>query len=292
MTSPIRYTIQAVHPAAHLFEVSLHLDDPDPAGQVLSLPAWIPGSYMIREFARNIVRFSAMAGGRTLEVRRHDKHTWQLPAGINGPVTVNYTVYARDLSVRTAHLDQTHGFFNGTSVFLCARGREGRAHLVDIRPPAGMEDAGWRVATSLPEAEGEDGAAERYGFGLYRAPDYDALIDHPVEMGRFNLAEFDACGVPHAVAITGRHDCDMLRLVEDLQPLCEAQIRLFGEPLRLPTGPLQADARLRVRALRTDAPDGQAWLTAEGQGMLDRLFDGRLAGLVAQIQSVLSKIGL
>ena len=190
MTSPIRYTIQAVHPAAHLFEVSLHLDDPDPAGQVLSLPAWIPGSYMIREFARNIVRFSAMAGGRTLEVRRHDKHTWQLPAGINGPVTVNYTVYAWDLSVRTAHLDQTHGFFNGTSVFLCARGREGRAHLVDIRPPAGMEDAGWRVATSLPEAEGEDGAAERYGFGLYRAPDYDALIDHPVEMGRFSLAEF------------------------------------------------------------------------------------------------------
>ncbi|WP_374493220.1 M61 family metallopeptidase [Zoogloea sp.] len=230
MTSPIRYTIQAVHPAAHLFEVSLHLDDPDPAGQVLSLPAWIPGSYMIREFARNIVRFSAMAGGRTLKVRRHDKHTWQLPAGINGPVTVNYTVYAWDLSVRTAHLDQTHGFFNGTSVFLCARGREGRAHLVDIRPPAGMEDAGWRVATSLPEAEGEDGAAERYGFGLYRAPDYDALIDHPVEMGRFSLAEFDACGVPHAVAITGRHDCDLRRLVDDLKPICEAQIRLFGEP--------------------------------------------------------------
>ncbi|WP_374499289.1 M61 family metallopeptidase [Zoogloea sp.] len=230
MTAPVRYTIQAVHPAAHLFEVGLQLDDPDPAGQVFTLPAWIPGSYMIREFARNIVSLSARAGRQELEVTRPDKHTWQLPAGIRGPVSLSYTIYAWDLSVRTAHLDQTHGFFNGTSIFLCARGHEGRAHLVDIRPPVGMEDAGWRVATSLPEAEGEKGAAERYGFGLYRAPDYDALIDHPVEMGRFSLAEFDACGVPHAVAITGRHDCDLGRLVEDLKPICEAQIRLFGEP--------------------------------------------------------------
>jgi predicted metalloprotease with PDZ domain len=93
-----------------------------------------------------------------------------------------------------------------------------------------MEDAGWRVATSLPEGRGRAGGRRAYGFGLYRAPDYDALIDHPVEMGRFSLAEFDACGVPHAVAITGRHDCDLGRLVEDLKPICEAQIRLFGEP--------------------------------------------------------------
>jgi predicted metalloprotease with PDZ domain len=117
MTTPVRYTIQAVHPAAHLFEVSLQLDDPDPAGQVFTLPAWIPGSYMIREFARNIVSLSARAGRQALEVTRPDKHTWQLPAGIQGPVSLRYTVYAWDLSVRTAHLDQTHGFFNGTSVF-------------------------------------------------------------------------------------------------------------------------------------------------------------------------------
>ena len=230
MTSAVCYTIQAVEPAAHLFEVTLTLAEPDPAGQLFTLPAWIPGSYMIREFAKNIVSLSAMAGGRALTVTRSDKHSWQLPAGVAGPVTLRYTVYAWDLSVRSAHLDRTHGFFNGSSVFLCARGCAAWPQLVEIRAPRGLEDAGWRVATSLPEAEGMDGAAERYGFGLYRAENYDALIDHPVEMGRFSLAEFDACGVPHAVAITGRHDCDMLRLVEDLQPLCEAQIRLFGEP--------------------------------------------------------------
>ena len=230
MTTAVRYTIQASQPAAHLFEVTLVLAQPDPAGQVFSLPAWIPGSYMIREFAKNIVSLSARAGDRALAVVKRDKHSWQLPAGVHGPVTLSYVVYAWDLSVRTAHLDQSHGFFNGTSVFLCARGCEALPHVVDIRPPQGLEDAGWRVATSLPEAEGEAGAAERYGFGLYRAENYDALIDHPVEMGGFSLAEFHACGVPHAVAITGRHDCDMIRLVEDLQPICEAQIRLFGEP--------------------------------------------------------------
>jgi len=230
MSTPVLYTIQAVQPAAHLFEVSLKLADPDPAGQVFSLPAWIPGSYMIREFARNIVSLSAEAGGKAITAIKLDKHSWRLPAGIDGPVTLRYTVYAWDLSVRSAHLDQTHGFFNGTSVFLAAHGHEGKPQRVDIRPPRGLEEAGWRIATSLPEAAGEKGAAERYGFGLYRADNYDELIDHPVEMGRFTLGEFEACGVPHAVAITGRHDCDMGRLLADLKPVCERQIRLFGEP--------------------------------------------------------------
>ena len=230
MITPVLYTIQAVQPAAHLFEVSLRLAEPDPAGQVFSLPAWIPGSYMIREFARNIVSLSAEAGGKAVPATKLDKHSWRLPAGIQGPVTLRYTVYAWDLSVRSAHLDQTHGFFNGTSVFLAAHGHEDAPHRVNIRPPKGLEDARWRVATSLPEAAGEKGAAERYGFGLYRADSYDDLIDHPVEMGTFTLGEFEACGVPHAVAITGRHDCDMGRLLADLKPVCERQIRLFGEP--------------------------------------------------------------
>ncbi|WP_442770818.1 M61 family metallopeptidase [Zoogloea ramigera] len=230
MITPVLYTIQAVQPAAHLFEVSLRLAEPDPAGQVFSLPAWIPGSYMIREVARNIVSLSAEAGGKAVPATKLDKHSWRLPAGIQGPVTLRYTVYAWDLSVRSAHLDQTHGFFNGTSVFLAAHGHEDAPHRVDIRPPKGLEDARWRVATSLPEAVGEKGAAERYGFGLYRADSYDDLIDHPVEMGTFTLGEFEACGVPHAVAITGRHDCDMGRLLADLKPVCERQIRLFGEP--------------------------------------------------------------
>jgi predicted metalloprotease with PDZ domain len=91
----------------------------------------------------------------------------------------------------------------------------------------------WRVATALTPAQaGGDrrGKAKRHGFGLYRAENYDELIDHPVEMGRFTTATFEACGVPHDIAITGRHDCDMSACAADLKRICEWQIRFFGEP--------------------------------------------------------------
>jgi predicted metalloprotease with PDZ domain len=114
---PTHYAIRPADPAAHLFHVTCRVDRPDPAGQLFMLPAWIPGSYMIREFARHIVRITALAGGRKLELRKLDKHTWRA-APARGPIELAYEVYAWDLSVRAAHLDETHGFFNGPSVFL------------------------------------------------------------------------------------------------------------------------------------------------------------------------------
>jgi len=230
--TPIRYVITPANPAAHLFEVTLTVDAPDPAGQRFTLPAWIPGSYMIREFARNVVRISAKAGAVPVALRKLDKHTWQadpLPARTR-QLTVTCEVYAWDLSVRGAHLDATHGFFNGTSVFLRVEGRDDAPCLVDIRPPKGAEFRDWRVATTLPGAKGERGAAPPWGFGLHRAANYDELIDHPVEMGRFTLASFKAGGVAHDVAITGRHDCDTARLTADLARICAWQIRLFHGP--------------------------------------------------------------
>lgn len=222
MTPSVRYSIVPKDPAAHLFEVILTVEAPDPAGQRLILPAWIPGSYMIREFARNIVRIAASANGRKVALEKGDKHSWQ--AGrCEGPLVVTYEVYAWDLSVRTAHLDQTHAFFNGTSVFLRVEGQEQSPHEVEIRRPEGSQYAAWRVATALPELD-----AERYGFGRYVAADYDELIDHPVELGSFALATFKAHGVPHDIVITGQvPNLDMARLCADLKKICEAQIRLF-----------------------------------------------------------------
>ena len=222
MTHPVRYSIIPRDPSAHLFEVTLTVESPDPAGQRLVLPAWIPGSYMIREFARNIVRIAATSNGRKVALEKTDKHSWQ--AGrCDGPLVVVYEVYAWDLSVRTAHLDQTHAFFNGTSVFLRVPGQEQAPHEVEIRRPQGAAYADWRVATALPELD-----AERYGFGRYIAADYDELIDHPVELGAFALATFKAHGVPHDIVITGQvPNLDMARLCADLKKVCEAQIRLF-----------------------------------------------------------------
>ena len=222
MTPAIAYTIVPADLAAHLFAVTLTVAEPDPTGQVLALPAWIPGSYMIREFARNIVQIRATANGRKVALTKLDKHSWQA-APCRGPLKVSYEVYAWDLSVRAAHLDQTHGFFNGTSVFLSVLGQEAEAHLVEILKPPQVECKGWRVATALPELK-----ARRYGYGTYLAENYDALIDHPVELGDFALATFTAHGVPHDIVITGQvPNLDMARLSADLKKICEAQIALF-----------------------------------------------------------------
>ena len=222
MKNAIRYTIVPKDLAAHLFEVTVTVDAPDPAGQACVLPAWIPGSYMIREFARNIVQIRAESNGKKISLKKRDKHTWVAAPSVH-PVSLRYEVYSWDLSVRAAHLDQTHGFFNGSSVFLCVEGQQHVPHIVDIQRADDAACKSWRVATSLPELK-----AKRYGFGSYIAENYDALIDHPVEMGSFEMASFKAHGVAHDVVITGRvPNLDMERLCVDLKKICEAQIALF-----------------------------------------------------------------
>lgn len=218
----IQYRIRPSRPEAHVFDVELTVRDPDAQGQRFSLPAWIPGSYMIREFARNIVTIRAHSKEGPVALEKIDKHTWQAARCV-GPLTVSYEVYAWDLSVRGAHFDTTHAFFNGTSVFLAVQGQEDVPCVVTIERPAGSTCRSWRVATSLPTL-----GAKLHGFGTYRAENYDELIDHPVEMGTFSLVTFRARGVPHDVAITGRHDADLARLARDLKRICEHQIDLFG----------------------------------------------------------------
>ena len=218
----VHYRIAPLDPALHLFEVTLTIASPAAEGQVVSLPAWIPGSYMVREFARNITSMRAEASGRKVRLTKLDKHSWRA-ARCEGPLILTYQVYAWDLSVRAAHLDQTRGFFNGTSVFLQVHGKESLQHIVDIQPPEGDAFTGWRVATSLPELK-----ARRHRFGTYIAQDYDELIDHPVEMGDFELIRFEAHGVPHEMAVTGRvPNLDKARLATDLKKICEYQIALF-----------------------------------------------------------------
>ena len=223
----VHYRIVPVDPALHLFEVTLTIVSPAAEGQVVSLPAWIPGSYMVREFARNITSIRAEASGRKLRLTKLDKHSWRA-ARCEGPLTFTYQVYAWDLSVRAAHLDQTHGFFNGTSVFLQVHGQENLRHIVDIQAPDGEAFVQWRVATSLPELK-----ARRHRFGTYVANDYDELIDHPVEMGEFELIRFEAHGVPHEMVVTGRvPNLDKARLATDLKKICEYQIALFEPSTR------------------------------------------------------------
>ena len=228
----LHYTIVPKDLAGHVFEVTLQIAAPAADGQVVSLPAWIPGSYMVRDFARHIVQIKASSGGKKLALKKLDKHSWQA-APCRAELTLTYQVYAWDLSVRAAHLDASHAFFNGSSVFLRAHGHEDQDHVLDILRPTSAACKSWRVATSLPELK-----AKRYGFGSYVAANYDELIDHPVECGDFLLATFEAHGVPHDFVISGKvPNLDIDRILADLKPICEAQIALF-EP-RTKTAPMQ-----------------------------------------------------
>ena len=215
-----RYTITPQHPAAHLFEVTVTVDAPNPAGQRFMLPTWIPGSYMIREFSRHVISLAAASNGAPIGVKKIDKCTWEC-VPVNGPITLTYTVYAWDLSVRGAHLDESHGFFNGANVFMLAEGFRDSPCEIEISRPTGERYADWKIATALTSM------AAVKDFGGFRAANYDELIDHPVEMGNFTQASFDACGVTHHVVLTGRHRADLPRLCADLQKICETQIRLF-----------------------------------------------------------------
>lgn len=237
----IRYRIRIHDAHAHLFEVTLLVLRPDPAGQRLALPVWIPGSYLVREFARNIIEIHAETvvsrKWRAHALEKLDKNTWRA-APCLGVLCVTYLVYAWDPSVRAAHLDATHAFFNGTSVFLRVVGQDHLPHEVEIVKPARSPQSRWRVATTLEEA-----TAERYGFGIYRAGDYDELVDHPVEIGTFELGSFSTAGASHDIVITGRvPNLDMARLGHDLQRICHAQIALF-EPTR-PRAPFKRYAFL------------------------------------------------
>ncbi len=224
----LRYAICPADPGAHVFQVTLELDDPDPLGQAFVLPAWIPGSYMIRDFARNVVRVRALDGsGRRVRIAKTDKHTWRCaPVGATAGLTLVYEVYAYDLSVRAAHLDTTHGFFNGSSVFMLPCGRERAPCRVDLigPPPGEVRYRDWRVATALDAAPG----TQRGRFGTYLCENYDELIDTPVEMGRFQVGQFAVQGVAHEIIITGavtRLDLD--RLTQDLALVCATHTRLF-----------------------------------------------------------------
>ena len=227
MSKRHEYRIVASNPTAHLFEVSVTVATPDPAGQAFRFPAWIPGSYMIRDLARNVVGIAAESAGRTVELVKTDKSTW-LAEACDAPLTIRAEIYAFDTSVRGAYLDGEHGFFDGACVFPEVVGQEATECRLEIARPALPEASRWRVATSMQAMD-----AGPYEFGTYSAANYAELIDHPVEMGGFLIGEFEALGIGHAVAVQGHAHFDMGRLCHDLASLCETQLRFLGKPANL-----------------------------------------------------------
>ena len=224
MASAVHYRVEVGNLHAHLFTVTMTIAHPA-ALQTLRLPVWIPGSYLVREFSKNLQNLAIRQGQRTLKVLQRDKATWQVHCTAGQPLTVAYAVYAFDNSVRTAWLDASRGFFNGTSLFLQAEGFENEAHGVELLPPPATPD--WQAATGLTAVK-----TDRKGFGSYRADNYDMLVDCPVEMGLFWSGSFKAGGVPHRFVVSGMPPSfDGAQLLEDTRKICEAEIAFWkGKP--------------------------------------------------------------
>lgn len=221
LTASLHYHVELHHLHAHQYRVTLRIATPA-AQQLVSLPVWIPGSYLVREFAKNLQELNARQNGQPIAVQQLSKHQWQLDCSANAPVELSYLVNAYDTSVRTAWLDQRRGFFNGTSLLLRVHGQEAQPHQLRISPSAQVPD--WKLATGLSAVE-----VDAQGFGTYTAGNYDELVDCPVEMGNFWSSSFTARGVPHRFVVAGAPaSFDGERLLRDTQKVCEAEIDFWG----------------------------------------------------------------
>ena len=219
----IRYQVNSMSSQAHVFQVTMTVTETDPEGLILYLPAWIRGSYMIRDFARNILTLKAQCGDKNLAVHKLDKQTWSVePCG--GTLIIRYQVYAWDLSVRAAHLDTTHAYFNGPSLFLGVQGREQEACECQLIAPESATMDHWRVATAMPVQE-----VDSRGFGSYRLPDYEALLDHPVEIGELETYSFQVRDALHRFSVKGGQRADFARICGDLTKICAKHVELFDD---------------------------------------------------------------
>src|SRR5262249_49869423 len=155
---------------AHLLRVTLTLARPA-ARQALTLPAWAPGSYTLRDFARHLSAIEARQGRRAVTLTQETKTRWTAACDGTAALVVSYLVYAFDSSIRGTFLDAGRAFINGPALFLRAEGRDAETQRLAF----GRLPAGWRIATAMPA----------HGARRFEAADYAELIDHPFMLGRF-----------------------------------------------------------------------------------------------------------
>jgi predicted metalloprotease with PDZ domain len=215
----IGYTVSMTRPHTHLLEVEARLrySAPAPASVDLRMPVWTPGSYLVREFERQVQGFSAEdGGGRALQWSKVNKNTWRIQAAGARELRVRYSVYANELSVRTNELNDRHGFWNNAALLMYPEGFLGAPSTLHVEP---FKD--WKVATGLPPVAG--------AHDTFRAENFDVLYDSPFIVSNFRVIEFDVKGVRHRVVIDGEGIYDPERIRRDVQKIVEAEVEMMGE---------------------------------------------------------------
>ncbi|MDX6578142.1 MAG: hypothetical protein QOE96_4095 [Blastocatellia bacterium] len=219
LSSDISFTVAMSKPHTHLFEVELRVKIPAnlqvPNETDLVMPVWTPGSYLIREFERNVQDFAADADGHSLDWTKVDKNTWRVKTRGARQWRVTYRVYANELTVRTSELNSDHAFWNNATLLMYPGGQLNAPSTLRIVAPTG-----WKIATGLPAVKGQP--------NTFRAENFDILYDSPVEVSDFKELDFQVRGVPHRIVIDGEGNYDPARLRVDVQKIVEAETAMFG----------------------------------------------------------------
>lgn len=213
----ITYNISFPEAQAHYADIELKITGLKQNELELKMPVWTPGSYLIREFERNIESLSASANGKPLAAVKTRKNIWQLhTAGIDA-VTVKYRVYAFEISVRTSFIDATHAFLSSPDMFLYPGNMLHAPATIHIKPYKEWN----AVSTSLEKVNGDT-------FTRY-SPDFDILFDSPIEIGNQDIFNFDADGVHYEVCMQGGGSYDKERLKNDLAKIVAEEVAIYGE---------------------------------------------------------------
>lgn len=218
-TAPtIHYQVAMSQPQSHLFEVTLLVENWQESVLNLKMPVWTPGSYLVREYAKNLQDFSAEMSDKqqSLPVCKIAKNYWQVDTASTSKITIRYRVFANELSVRTNHLDGTHGYFNGAALFFFIPGFEQQPLQISITLPKPE----WQVTTTLPLVSGKT--------NTFEAKDFDTLVDSPFEIGSQQIYNFEVLGKPHQLAVWGQGNLNPEQLIEDTQKIIEVEAKIFG----------------------------------------------------------------
>lgn len=219
----IHHQLSMPAPETHYFHVETTLSDFDDDRIVMSMPVWTPGSYLVREFAKNVDRVYAVDGdGNELLVQKARKNKWMIHSNSADEVVVTYRVYAFELTVRTSFLDKTHGYLNGTSIFMYPEGSMDLQGTLTVVPHSSFE----KITTALPlskdNVQGDAGTT-------FVFEDFNHLVDSPIEIGNQETFSFEAAGVKHNVAMYGPGNYDVERLKTDMAKIVEASTSVFEE---------------------------------------------------------------
>jgi len=222
------YEIAMPQPANHLFEITLliKLDQIDKKllgdRQLnLKMPVWTPGSYLVREYSRHLQDFSASTQDhKILNWQKTSKNTWQIdiPAIKKGQeIIVKYRVYANELTVRTNHLDATHGYFNSAALLFYIAGIEKQPMQIQIIPPSHLA---WQVTTPLPRIAEQP--------PTFLASNFDTLVDSPFEIGEQKIFDFSVQGKNHQLVIYGDGNLVPAKIIPSMEKIIEEEAKIFG----------------------------------------------------------------